>query len=108
MNTKQVTDLKSVVLLGLVCVLFSLATETSAVAQATYSLTDLGTLGGNNSIPFWITNAGDVIGLSDTGQFDTFGNPIDQAFRWRKGGMQDLGTLGDVNSVGLGATTKGQ
>jgi probable HAF family extracellular repeat protein len=78
------------------CMLFSLATETSAVAQAKYSITDLGTLGGNNSIPYWITNTGDVIGVSDTDQFDSFGNPIDHAFRWSKGGMQDLGTLRDV------------
>lgn len=57
-----------------------------AVTQAKYIITDLGTLGGNNSIPNWITNRGDVIGVSDTGQFDSFGNPIDHAFRWRKGG----------------------
>ncbi|HUD65339.1 MAG TPA: hypothetical protein VMQ17_12200 [Candidatus Sulfotelmatobacter sp.] len=77
-------------------------------AQTTqYSITDLGTLGGDNSIPYWITDRGDVIGVSDTGQFDRFGNPIDHAFRWRKGIMQDLGTLGDVDSVGLGGNNKG-
>jgi probable HAF family extracellular repeat protein len=79
----------------------------TAAAQAQYSITDLGTLGGDNSIPFWITNTGDVIGLSDTGQFDSFGNPIDHAFRWSKGVMLDLGTGGDVNSVGLGGNDEG-
>lgn len=64
------------------------------MSQVKYSITGLGTLGGDNSIPFWITNTGDVIGVSDTGQFDSFGNPIDHAFRWSKGEMQDLGILG--------------
>jgi probable HAF family extracellular repeat protein len=79
----------------------------SGLAQATYSITDLGTLGGTNSIPIWITNTGDVIGISDTGQFDSFGNPIDHAFRWSKGVLHDLGTKGDVDSVGLGGNELG-
>src|SRR6266567_804276 len=79
----------------------------TSVAQVQYSITDLGTLGGRNSIPNWITNTGDVIGISDTGQYDSFGNPIDHAFRWSKGVMHDLGTLGDVNSVGLGGNDEG-
>jgi probable HAF family extracellular repeat protein len=79
----------------------------TAAAQVQYSITDLGTLGGTNSIPIWITNTGDVIGISDTGQFDNFGNPIDHAFRWSKGVMQDLGTKGDVDSVGLGGNDLG-
>ena len=79
----------------------------AAVAQAQYSITDLGTLGGDNSIPYWITNTGDVIGMSDTGQFDSFGNPIDHAFRWSKGVMHDLGTMGDINSVGNGGNDAG-
>lgn len=75
------------------------------LAQTTaYGIIDLGTLGGDNSIPYWITNTGDVIGVSDIGQF---GNPIDHAFRWSKGLMHDLGTVGDVNSVGLGGNNEG-
>ena len=89
------------------CLLFCLALQASAWAQATYSITDLGTLGGDNSVPIWITNTGDVIGISDTGQFDAFGNPIDHAFRWSKGRMQDLCTLGDVDSIGLGGNDVG-
>jgi mannose/fructose/N-acetylgalactosamine-specific phosphotransferase system component IIC len=38
MNTKQVIGLKSVVLGALVCMVFSLATQRSAVAQATTAL----------------------------------------------------------------------
>jgi probable HAF family extracellular repeat protein len=78
-----------------------------AAAQVDYTITDLGTLGGDNSIPFWITNTGDVIGLSDTGQFDNFGNVVDHAFRWSKGAMYDLGTAGDINSVGSGGNDVG-
>jgi probable HAF family extracellular repeat protein len=79
----------------------------SAFAQAQYRITDLGTLGGDNSIPYWITNTGDVIGISDTGQVDGFGNTIQHAFRWSKGVMHDLGTGGDVNSVSLGGDDRG-
>jgi len=81
----------------------------TAGAQAQYSITDLGTLGGDNSVPYWITNTGDVIGISETGAVDngTPPAPIQHAFRWSKGKMQDLGTLGDVNSVGLGGNDEG-
>lgn len=72
-----------------------------SLGPATYSITNLGTLGGNNSVPIWITNTGDVIGYSDTAQFTT------HAFRWSKGVMQDLGTLGDVDSLGLGGNDPG-
>lgn len=79
-----------------------------AVGQAKYSITDLGTLGGDNSIPIWITNTGDVIGYSEIGKFDGFGNPIQHAFLWSDGMMQDLGTLGGNNSFGLGGNDEGQ
>jgi probable HAF family extracellular repeat protein len=77
------------------------------MAQVTYTITDLGTLGGGNSIPLWITNTGDVIGFSDTDQFDNFGNVVDHAFRWTKGKMYDLGTGGDINSAGSGGNDEG-
>jgi probable HAF family extracellular repeat protein len=88
-------------------VIFSLITPAPASAQNTYNITDLGTLGGNNSIPFWITNTGEVVGVSDTGQFDAFGNPVDHAFRWVGGRMQDLKTLGGTNSSATGAGDEG-
>jgi probable HAF family extracellular repeat protein len=71
--------------------------------KTTYTITDLGTLGGNNSIPYWITNSGDVVGVSDTGRFDNFGFPIDHAFVWSNGSMRDLGTLGGDNGSANGA-----
>jgi len=102
------TRTKSALQLALVCMLSSLAMQTSAVAQARYGITDLGTLGGKNSIPIWITNSGDVIGYSETGQVDGSGNPIQHAFLWSKGMMQDLGTLGGNNSFALGGNEEGQ
>jgi len=108
---KQITDLRDLrvmALRALVCMLFSVATQTSALAQTSYHFTDLGTLGGDNSVPIWITNTGEAIGYSETGQFDGFGNPIQHAFLWSKGMMQDLGTLGGNNSFGLGANDEGQ
>lgn len=77
-------------------------------AQVSYTITDLGTLGGNNSIPFWITNTGEVVGVSETGQFDASGNPINHAFRWAGGPLEDLKTLGGNNSFATGANAEGQ
>ena len=91
-----------------VCSLLNLAMQTSALAQTSYRLIDLGTLGGDNSVPIWITNTGEVIGYSETSKFDGFGNPIQHAFLWSQGVMQDLGTLGGNNSFGLGANDEGQ
>ena len=97
------TCLRRMALIAL-CLLLPLGT----VGQVRYSVTDLGTLGGDNSVPIWITNTGDVIGYSETGKFDGFGNPIQHAFLWSKGMIQDLGTLGGNNSFGLGANEEGQ
>jgi probable HAF family extracellular repeat protein len=85
-----------------------LLAHASGAGRTLYRVTDLGTLGGDNSIPIWITNTGDVVGYSETGKFDGFGNPIQHAFLWSKGTMQDLGTLGGNNSFGLGANDEGQ
>ena len=123
MNTKHGINLKNVAVLAPVLMLFSLAMLTGAVAQTKYSIRDLGTLGGNNSIPIWITNSGDVIGYSETGKVDGFGNPIQHAFVWRRsercdnsyqacdevrGMMQDLGTLGGNNSFAFGGNEEGE
>lgn len=86
----------------------SLLLPVSAAGQVTYTITDLGTLGGNNSYPSWITNTGIVVGSSDTGRFDGSGNPIDHAFVWRNGSMHDLGTLGGNNSGAGSANDDGE
>jgi probable HAF family extracellular repeat protein len=85
-----------------------LARVSGAGPSFQFELTDLGTLGGDNSVPIWVTNSGDVIGYSETGKVDGFGNPIQHAFLWSKGMMQDLGTLGGNNSFGLGGNAEGQ
>jgi probable HAF family extracellular repeat protein len=108
MNTKHAGNLKSVAPFVLAALL-GLTTQTRAAAQSKYSIADLGTLGGNNSVPIWITNTGDVIGFSETGKVDGFGNPIQHAFRWSDdGGIQDLGTLGGNNSFASGGNDEGQ
>src|SRR5215472_14685246 len=86
----------------------SLLLPVSAAGQVKYTITDLGTLGGNNSIPYWITNSGDIVGVSDTGRFDSTGNPVDHAFVWKNGSMHDLGTLGGNNSAAGAANNEGE
>jgi probable HAF family extracellular repeat protein len=65
----------------------------TAVAQRTYTVSDLGTLGGTFS------TAG---GLSDSGWVEGFstlpGDSAVHAFLWRHGEIKDLGTLGGPNS----------
>jgi probable HAF family extracellular repeat protein len=80
----------------------------ASALTTTYSIRDLGTLGGDNSVPIWIINRGDVIGYSETGKVDGFGNPIQHAFLWSKGVMQDMGTLGGSNSFALGGNDEAQ
>jgi probable HAF family extracellular repeat protein len=72
--------------------------------QRRYSVTDLGTLGGNNSVPQGINDRGQVVGLAETPDTDSnCGCPIFHAFLWNKEILQDLGTLGGRKSeAGLG------
>lgn len=69
-----------------------------------YTVTDLGTLGGPSSVGDAINSAGQVTGYSNTPpQF----NPA-HAFLYSNGTMQDLGTLGGLYSAGLGINDAGQ
>ncbi len=64
-------------------------------------MTDLGTLGGNNSYGNAINDAGQVTGSAEDS------NKNDRAFLYN-GGMIDLGTLGGKYSEGLGINGSGQ
>jgi probable HAF family extracellular repeat protein len=71
-------------------------------------MTDLGTLGGDNSVANDINSAGHVVGVADTGATDAYGNPIQHAFLWQNGTMTDLGALGGTNSAASGINDLGQ
>jgi len=69
------------------------------------SLMDLGTLGGNNSRGWWVSNSGLVVGNADFSPQST----NHHAFRWKNGVMTDLGTLGPcLNSTAFAVNSKGQ
>lgn len=58
-------------------------------------MTDLRTLGGPNSYPLWINEAGEIVGEADISDVqDASGQFPHHAFLWRDGNMRDLGTLG--------------
>jgi probable HAF family extracellular repeat protein len=63
-----------------------------SVPAATYSITDLGSLGGGRTAPMGINNRGDVVGFSNTAEGVTRG------FLYRDGSIVDLGTLGGDES----------
>lgn len=83
------------------------------------SLTDLGTLGGNQSNANAVNSGGQVAGealntIPDpyTGNFNNFfisGATQVHAFRWTNSrGMQDLGTLGGTDSTAISINERGQ
>jgi probable HAF family extracellular repeat protein len=80
--------------------------QRSSLAQdqnVTYTITDLGTLGGTSSVGCGLNSRGEVVGFSSipTGQ--------SHAFRWSNGEMTDLGTLPtDFFSEGRDINSRGQ
>jgi probable HAF family extracellular repeat protein len=68
-----------------------------------YAITDLGTLGGNQSYASAVNASGAVTGYSTTS-----GNSATHPFLWTStGGMQDLGTLGGTFASGNAINTAG-
>src|SRR5205814_1484697 len=83
-------------------VTFGLCIATS-LGQTSYTITEIGTLGGPASDALGVNNAGTVVGISSTSAAPS----VSRAFRWINGSMIDLGTLGgpsaeafDVNDAG--------
>ena len=67
-------------------------------------MTDLGTLGGDESWAWGINALGQVVGWSEIEP----GSDVHHAFLWEKSMMTDLGTLGGQNSLGYAINALGQ
>ena len=103
--------------LALLSMPFTFQAQESAQGHAKkhtkYTLVDIGTLGGptsdvNGGSPIANRN-GDVVGLSDTSDYDpSCGCYLFHAFRWHDGVLTDLGTLpGGSNSFADGINSRG-
>ena len=90
----------TVVLLALV-VMSTLAQPTSAISMRV-TMTDLGTLGGDQSRAYAVNDAGQVVGVAQMTSRDY------HAFLWKSGVMTDLGTLGGGYSAAYGINEAGQ
>jgi probable HAF family extracellular repeat protein len=75
-----------------------------------YTITDLGTLGGPSSEAFGLNNNGQVVGEWQTGRAAADGVPITHGFIWDSAhGMRDLGPLGgDQSSVAVAINDAGE
>ena len=85
-----------------VVVLALSATHTSASVR--YTVTDLGALGGRSSRARAINEAGQVVGVADTG---TVGS-VYRAFLWSEGTVTDLGSLGGLRTEAYDINESGQ
>ncbi len=94
------------VALGLVVVALLMGAQPASGQQAAarqYSITDLGTLGGDYSFANGINNRGQVVGYSATA------SGTQHAVLWEDGQMTDLGTLsGREYGVASGINSRGQ
>ncbi len=67
-----------------------------------YTITDLGSLGGTVTVPVGMNDHGEVVGYSSTAN-----NAAAHAFLYRHGRMTDLGTLGGTTSGASGINDRG-
>ncbi len=84
---KRLFSISAIVVLAGLLLAPGVAMGTWPEAPAAYTITDLGTLGGRESVATGINASGRVVGFADT----THGTH--HAFLWRSGRMTDLGTL---------------
>jgi probable HAF family extracellular repeat protein len=89
--------------LVILALVFGYANASPAIAATTYTLTDLGTLGGSESFAYAINEAGQVIGHSYLA-----GDTAQHAFVWDAGVMTDLGTFGGSESFAYDINEAGQ
>lgn len=80
-----------------------LAITASSQANAIYNFTDLGTLGGSNSVAKSINSSGQVVGESDIA-----GDNVVHAVIWNDTTATDLGTLGGSYSGAYGISNSGR
>lgn len=88
---------------GAIFGVLALGASSHRVHAAAYSVTDLGTLGGNSSSGYAINDAGQVVGTSYLDDNSTI-----HAFLYTEGNMVDLGTLGGDSSYAQSVNASGQ
>ena len=71
-----------------------------------YTVTDIGTLGGDFAIPHAVNNAGQVVGQSELPTMN--GQSQNHPFLYSNGSMKDLGTLGSGFGEALAFNAQGQ
>lgn len=84
--------------LGVVCLALAF---TSSTAAQTYTVTNIGTLGGNESVALSINDLGEVVGYSKTADGEV------HAFRYFRDALFDLSTLGGKESYAHMITNSG-
>jgi probable HAF family extracellular repeat protein len=83
--------------------------ELRGVLWKNREMIDLGTLGGNFTIPTAINNRAQVVGGATNTVSDPFGfGTQTRAFLWEHGVMRDLGTLGGPDSFAEFVNERGQ
>jgi probable HAF family extracellular repeat protein len=90
---------RDMLIVGSICLLLLSA----AKGQTSYTITDLGSLGGFSSFAYGINNSGQIVGVALI-----TGNSAFHAFLYSGGHMLDLGTLGGSYGDAYGINNSGQ